>query len=529
MRSLFVLLIGLCIALNACKRYDVRALYENTTALMSAIPLDSSRPYLKAHLHNKEVHFFGDWQIDSTDKYILGSGKKYNADRELTFEGEIRTNIDDIALFETNEKLNTKDHGRVIALSILIGINIVGAVICAQLGKACYGSCPTFYLDGDNDLHYADAEGFSNAISPSLAYRDVDALGPVRCDDDFLELTMKNEALETHCINKLELLAYPIEKNQRVYHDPIEDKYFLCSGHVPVKYATDGNEDIAERLCTSDLYEWFSLADENNLSSKQELVVRFNNETVPQRPMGLNIHFRQTLMTTYFIYSAMDYMGDRAGEIFAQLERTPDMNERLKMGIKKELGGIDIYVRDSTEGRWQFVKTLNETGPIAINKQFVELPNVSAGFDVQLKLILNKGLWRLDFLGLSSIIAEVTPSLHHPQELYYEGKLDTVSYRELISKNDLLISMPGSEYLLKYNLCPNKNYDLFLASKGYYIEWMRESWMRDKDLTKLGMMLFTPKYYLKSEAENFKQFELIMEEQFWNSRLDTKRVNYENL
>jgi hypothetical protein len=92
-----------------------------------------------------------------------------------------------------------------------------------------------------------------------------------------------------------------------------------------------------------------------------------------------------------------------------------------------------------------------------------------------------------------------------------------------------LISMPGSEFKFNFTLpYPDKDYELFLYSKGYYLEWMRESWIKEKNLMKLKQMVDNPKKYLRAEAKSYKQYETTMEEEFWNSKIDTKSFNYEN-
>jgi hypothetical protein len=45
-------------------------------------------------------------------------------------------------------------------------------------------------------------------------------------------------------------------------------------------------------------------------------------------------------------------------------------------------------------------------------------------------------------------------------------------------------------------------------------------------MLKLKQMVDYPKAYLKSEAKAFKQYEKSIEEQFWNSRLDSKTFSY---
>ena len=87
--------------------------------------------------------------------------------------------------------------------------------------------------------------------------------------------------------------------------------------------------------------------------------------------------------------------------------------------------------------------------------------------------------------------------------------------------------MPGSEYKFNFTLPESEHdYELFLYSKGYYLEWMRESWIQKPDLLKLKEMVENPNKFLKSEAENYKRYEHTMEEQFWDSRIDTKVFSY---
>ena len=71
-----------------------------------------------------------------------------------------------------------------------------------------------------------------------------------------------------------------------------------------------------------------------------------------------------------------------------------------------------------------------------------------------------------------------------------------------------------------------KNYVLFLYSEGYYLEWMREHWIKDKDLLKLKQIVEDPSKYLRAETKNYKIYEKNLEADFWNSKIDTKTFSY---
>ena len=136
----------------------------------------------------------------------------------------------------------------------------------------------------------------------------------------------------------------------------------------------------------------------------------------------------------------------------------------------------------------------------------------------------------MDYVALTNILKKVTPLEIEASAIYNKGKLDQAAFNDLKSNKKRLISMPGSEYKFNFIL-PKENteYDLFLYSKGYYLEWMRDHWIKDKDLFKLYQMVNTPKKYLKDEAKNYKKYETNMEQEFWNSKIDTKAFSfYEN-
>src|SRR4029078_7868450 len=93
-----------------------------------------------------------------------------------------------------------------------------GSIATIVLLKAIFGSCPTVYADTGTGAEL-QAEGFSYAIAPLLENRDVDPLH-VRVDaDDKIRLELRNEALETHFINHIELLAVRHAKDAVVIPD----------------------------------------------------------------------------------------------------------------------------------------------------------------------------------------------------------------------------------------------------------------------------------------------------------------------
>lgn len=513
------------LAFCSCKTYYFREDYKDANSLIHSSGNLIEKPYLKAHMKNGCVYILKDtWQIDSTEKKITGTGSFYDFSRQLVSEGEFTIPADSVAIFETNIKLPDAERGYISALSILAGVEVILGVICVTVPKACWGSCPTFYLDECSNLHYADAEAFTNAISPSMEYTDVDALGRHLIPDDSFSITMKNEALETHCVSDVKLLACPVGSDEQVYQSTT-GSFFLCGEDHGAHTASGTEGDITPLLMQADNVERFSLSDENNLCSRETICLTFNN-VQGLNSAGLVLHYRQTLMNTYLFYNALGYMGDMAGDVFAMMENREDIRNNFD-AISRTLGNIDIYSCNADGSNWKYEGSFSETGPIAINRQIIPLKFLQqSNNEVKIKLILNKGLWRLDYAAITGIKEKIDPIELRPVSILNKGKTDEAAMKTL-GKGEHLISMPGSEYRFNFALPGNEcRYELFLSASGYYLEWMREYWLKDKNLLKLKQMLYNPEKYLRSEAPKYKQYESVMEELFWNSRIDIKNFTY---
>jgi hypothetical protein len=522
-RLLTVLLLLATVTLfHACKTTSVnRNSYRSANALIHQTEQLKTKPFLKAHMKNGDVFILTEsWELDTAHLLVLGSGTRYDLNRAKVKEGMHRLPVDSVLIFETNDKIINSEDGRVAALSILTGLDVALGIFCLTNPKACFGSCPTFYIENHDYIHHSDAEGFSNAISPSMEYSDIDALDNAPLISNTFVLRMKNEALETHCVKSLQLIAAPRAEGQRVFH--ARDNSFYRSNHLLVPSSVrHAEDDVTALFAKADREEWFSLADPQNMASKEELFFEFDAHDF-EGSAGVLVHFRQTLMTTFLIYNAMGYMGDQVSDIFAAIEANSQTREQLNRGIHGELGEIDLFMWDEAKNGWIFQGGLYETGPIAINKQIVPLKNEISGQKIKLKFVLNKGLWRIDHVALANIAEKVEPIVLNPTLVKESGSESTSALAALISNERHLISMPGDVYSIFYELPDNEDYELFLNSRGYYLQWMRESWLRDKDLLTLRQMIRKPAKYLKNQAANYKAYEKTMEEAFWGSRIEGK-------
>lgn len=523
---LIALIVGISIFQACSDIYFFRSNYTQANKILHEEKSLGEKFFLKAHTKNGNVYILKDtWSIDTVNHRVVGKGIVYDFNREKIQESKFHIPIDSVAIFETNKSLSEAEYGRIGILTIFTAVNLVGVVYCQANPKACYGSCPTFYINEDDNFHYSDAEGFSNAISPSLEYGDIDALKNDKLFNHRFVLNMKNEALETHVVRDIKLIAAPRKNGEHIFQSPNDDFYKSKKIHT-LTHATVNQNDITASLQHPDYNEYFSFADTENLSSKEELIITFDQISNNDQ-LGLVVDFRQTLMTTYFIYSAMGYMGDEVSDMFAELERNPELAKKLDSGIKSELGNIDIYTWDENSKEWIFQNGLYETGPIAINRQIVPLNVKSTASPIKIKIIMNKGLWRLDYIGLAKNLEKVEPYYLSPSQIDKNGNINATALANILHEEKQLISMPGDRFKLYFDLpTEHQDYELFLYSKGYYLEWMRENWLAEKNMFKLNQMLNDSKSYLRSETKAYKEYEKTMEQQFWNSKINTKSFTY---
>jgi hypothetical protein len=227
-------------------------------------------------------------------------------------------------------------------------------------------------------------------------------------------------------------------------------------------------------------------------------------------------------MTTYLFYQGLAYLGKSAGYFAARIESGDKYLQRKFDRIKDLLGGIEIFVRDPG-GRWIRAGEVAESGPIASDVHLIRLPDELRSENLNIRLRMTKGLWRIDYVALGRLGQEIDPILVEPKEVVAKNSSGINTPPLLKDPQKPLITLPGDVYEIKYDL-PDVSgpYDLFLKSRGYYLEWIREPWLQEENHVKAAIFFGLPKLYMKTASEDFKKEETILEECFWKSRYVTK-------
>jgi hypothetical protein len=513
-KVLLFLICGSLILNSNCGGSRIERISEPPTKIS---PTESSEdfPFIKLHMKNGDLYVLNNWIVDSKSSTVNGTGKLVNANREIISEGQFTVPVKEIVIAETNHIKSSSAVGTLTVLTIVTGIF---TVVCIVNPKACFGSCPTFYASNGDDF-IVQSEGFSSSISPALEEKDIDALYRIKPNSSDFTIQLKNEAYETHVIRSANILALPKPEGGRVFSSP-NGEFYQAKNIADASSVIANEGDISEKVCSFDGVERFSKADSNYLATKEIIELTFN--PAKSDSLGLVIAARQTLLTTFLFYQTLAYMGTTAGDWLANVERNGDQFKSLLKNPRNTLGNIDVLI-ENENNEWVKVGEVGETGPIATDIKIVPLKNdFSSAVEnstIKIRLSLSKGLWRIDYLALAELKNKVTPIVIEPTTVVPQF-LGSSNVVELLSNPDsVLVTFPGDQYLLNYKLPDDYyNYELFMESQGYYLEWMRNEWLAEENPGKVYQMLFNPKQYYKDLAPQFKNVEAEMEETFWSSK-----------
>jgi hypothetical protein len=341
----------------------------------------------------------------------------------------------------------------------------------------------------------------------------VDALFGVDARGRRLEVTMRNEAYETHAVRRLRLLAAPKPAGGRVLASPDGRFHPAVDLSAPLECRAAEGDCVAETRAL-DSRERVSLSDADDLAARETIELRF---AAPAGPVGIVVGARQTILTTFVFYQTLAYLGRSAGDYLAMLERAGPAFAERAMGMARVLGGIDVEVAEGA-GEWKAVGSFTEAGPIA--GDVIVLPfAVSREGPLRVRLRLTKGLWRLDWLGLARLKPAVVPAALEPASVHRGDTPDAGALLSLRRGDNHLITLPGDEHRIAFELPQRpERHELFLESQGYYYEWMRGEWLAEEDPAMAALAFAEPREALRRLAGPFKTREAGLEQAFWSSR-----------
>lgn len=469
---------------------------------------------LKVHMKDGSLYMINLWSVNDSDNILKARGDHYDYNRKLiesSIDSSFKINLDDVALFETNKITGLE--GKVAGMTLIMVPSTIVTIICIVDPKACFGSCPTFYAWNGTKMKLM-AEGFSSSIARAFEKSDVDMLYDAATGSKEFRLRLTNEALETHMIEYADLLVFPRQEGRRIYATP-GGKYYQSENILKPSSCNGPEGDCLEKVLEMDQSERFTATDPKSLVKKETVDVIFSH--APKGKLGLVIGSRQTFLTTFLFYQGMAHAGSKFPYYLAQVESGNETMQRHMTRLWDLLGGIEVLVQND-KGKWVKAGELYEMGPIAADLHLMPLPE-NENDEVRIKLRMTKGLWRIDQLSLVEMDQEVFPERISPSRVLKDTLPDEKAKKLLLESAQYLVTFPGDRYDLIYQLPdPEKDYEVFLYTRGYYLEWMREGWIEEEDMAKMAIMFGFPRQYLKMMGPEFKKLEPFMEEAFWGSR-----------
>lgn len=480
--------------------------------------VDPAVPFLKCHTQQGEVFVLDDWEVEEQERRIAGTGVRYDRDRKEVARGAFSVPFEDVRLLETNEPRSvTKNH--MVVLGVMAGVSLAVTAACLANPKACFGSCPTFFaLDEAGELAL-QAEGFSASVARSLEATDVDALYTARPEGISFELLMTNDALETHAVRSVRVLAAPRPEGGRVFR--AGESFYPARLVLPPVGCRSGQGDCLAAVGSVDAQEYLSPADPEYLAAPETVELDF---PYLEGSAGIVIAGRNSLLNTYLFYQVLAYMGLRAGDWLIELDRGDAKAIELASGVGRLLGAVEVSVQDR-DGRWVPIGSFHEVGPIAREVQVVPIPpDVAAQLPSErwrVRLTLARGNWKIDFAGLAALEPPVSPAAIPLADVTRGGHTEPEALRLLLDPDAYLVTYPGDAYTLHFEL-PEGDSELFLESRGYYYEWMRREWLAEEDQGLAALALADPEATLRRLAPEYKKIEGRMEEYFWKSRVDRR-------
>jgi hypothetical protein len=466
-------------------------------------------PVLKVHMQSGRLYVLESWRVVEDGRRIEGTGTLYAPARERVSEGAVSIDVAEVALFETNRPDKVAPLGTTL-LGVMTTVTGAVAAYCASDPKACFGSCPTFYL------RHADrpvAEGFSASFARVLEGRDVDALPGARGEGGRIAVIMRNEALETHAVRRVGLLVAPRPEGTRVLAG-IDGRFYPALPLPGPRACRAAEGDCLAAIATEGGGERFSSADSNDLATRELVELEFGRV---EGRVGLVVTARQTLLSTHVFYQSLAYFGTRAGAYLATLERGGPVSVARALGLAQTLGGIEAEVSEG-DGPWRKIGTYDEAGPIARDVQVLPF-EAKGSAPLRVRLRQARGHWRIDRVAVVRLGAAVDPVRLDPSGVERGGRNDPRARALLVDDQRHLITFPGDVYRLVFDLPgTGGDHELFLESEGYYYEWMREEWLTEEDTEMASLVLTRPAETLRRMAGPVKQHEAEMEHAFWTSR-----------
>ena len=472
---------------------------------------------VKAHLFDGSTIVFPNG-VTLSENIVRGAGTRYAAVSAAATPAS-PISLDSIVGMEAYDRQIAMGRS-VVASTTLAVVGAAGAIV---LAKALFGSCPTFYADSAG-TELLQAEGFSFSVAPLFEQRDVDKLRLTPTGDGRVVLNVRNEALETHYINHLELLevrhgpselafpdqrGFPVAVRNPRTADTIRDRAgrniaSIISATDNVVYSS--HDDVVRNVSATDLDDYIDIS------------VRSQGQA---DSLAVILDMRNSLLNTVLLYDhilgnpglkSLDWLGEDLGNISTAV----DLGRWYTANM-----GMRISVREGNSFRQ--VARIGDSGPIAFHKIALIVPAIRNDDDmVHIRLSFVADDWRIDAIGIAeqwrrpesrripvTNVAMSAPSQNSPA---------AASIRE--ADTEYLITTPGQSFRVEFDVGAGdtSGRSWMLASQGYYTEWVRGAWIKSAS----GKPFSATNETLVEAIRGWRSKQAEIEQRFYSTRISTR-------
>jgi hypothetical protein len=445
-------------------------------AVSSPLVVDSP---VKAHLLDGSTLLFrnGVTIVDGRVTGNAGLGERY--DVTLTNKSPVAWVALDSVVGMENYVTRTNMGNSVVFTTLgAIGTVLLGAAAAV----AIFGSCPTIYADSAG-TPVLQAEVFANRISPLFEARDIDLLRVAPDSAGMVRLEVRNEALETHYINQMELIDVRHAVDEIVIPDEHGRPLALKALLAPVRIADRAGTDLRATLARRDGVV-FSTAVSTMAAVTEADPNDFIDFTVAPPPgadqVAVVLNLRNSLLNTVLLYDLM--LGGPGARSLDWLA-----HDMTRIGPVLQLGrwyrgnfGLRVLVRDGAE--YKEVERHPTYGPVAWRDVATVVP--THGRDsVHVRLAFLADEWRIDEVRVAAGVRSVRgKTLGVTRVEAGSASIAQEALRGIREADErYLQTSPGQRFTMLFDVGrnePGTARTFLLASQGYYTEWVRGSWIK---------------------------------------------------
>jgi hypothetical protein len=444
----------------------------HTLTLDTTTPTVVRSPF-KAHLLDGSVVVFQDGGRVGAQS-VVGFGARYDALRHGPTPQD-SVPLDSVVGLEVYQ-----GHVNVGATMLGSVLGFAAATVgTAALAVAIFGSCPTFYTWSDSLKQWTiQAEAFSTSVGPAFETRDVDRVVAHANADGVVLIEGRNEAAETHYLNRVTLVEVRHAPDELVLPQPGGLPIAASGVLAPTRARDRAGRDVLADVVAADGRAYATdpgvLAAVTDADFRDTVELAFPLPADAADSVALLFRMRNSLLTTVLLYDVI--MGDQGPGVldwFAQPRSgflNPGATAYARMIWPR------VLVRN---GAWFVpVAALNDAGPLAWRDVALMIPVLERD-SVVVRLAFPADVARLDRVALGTRVRR--PATREVPVARVEDRAghDIAGAVADLAHADsaYAVARPGDAYRLAFNVGPWAGArTFFLAATGYYIEWARPSW-----------------------------------------------------